>query len=197
MRNSQNQSGGCGTFVVGLLVGLVIAAAVGGGAFYYFYFYDVGQGPRFSQPAAQPGVPDINATLSETYLNKEIKSQLAGQTFKAGPIEIRNVVIKILGNANIEVNMQASYNTLAFDLTFTELVTIVEGQIKLSNVGQPKLTGSPLPLGLASVIDNANAQFIEPQINRQVTKITINNRPVKLTNVTSTTGLLSVSADVQ
>ncbi len=184
---------GCGMF----LLGFVVAAVIAGVTVFFLYFYnpDPLNGP-LNRPPEQSGTPDINATLSQTYLNKEITRQLNGKPIKAGPVEIRDLVINIQANSRIEIQVRAASGPVTFDLSITEQVSIQNGQVKLDATGQPKITGGQLPVGVNTIVEAINTQFVEPQINQQVSKIAVNGRPVRLLDLTTSPGFLNIKANI-
>lgn len=184
---------GCGTFIMGFVLALVLGAL----AYFFLYIYNPNPNQPLPRPPEQAGTPDITATLSESYLNKEIARQLQSRAVRAGPVELSDVVIKVLNNAQIEVTMRAKSGPASFDLTVTEQVSVQGGQVQLVAVGQPRATSGQLPPGINAILDQVNNEFIEPQINQQLTQITINSRNVRLTGLTSSPGLLTVRANIQ
>lgn len=183
---------GCGTFILGFVVAAVLASV----AVFFLYFYNPNPNTPLDRPPDQVGTPDITATLSQTYLNREIQRQLNGQPFKAGPVEIKDVVLKIQGNSQVEIDLSATSGPASFTLSVTEQVIVQNGRVDLNVIGQPRLTNGTLPPGINSILETVNNQFIEPQINEQVTKIAINQRPIRLIGISSSPGLLTVRANV-
>lgn len=179
------------------LLGAVVAAVIAGVTVFFLYFYNPNPDAPLARPADQAGTPDINATLSQTYLNREISRQLSGKPFKAGPVDIRDVVVKVQADNRLDINMRASSGPATFDLSVTEQLTVENGKVVINVVGQPKVTGGQLPPSINSVLEAVNTQFVEPQINNQVTQITLNQRPIKLVGISSTPGFLMLKANVE
>ena len=193
-RQRQSGGGGCLPFVLGFLTAVII----GGAVVAFLYFYNPNGNNPLPRPSNAPGTPDISATLSQQYINNEISRQLKSQPFKAGTVTLNDVTITVQNNAQVDIALRANYNGLAnFDLTVTEQLTVQNGLIKLTVVGQPKLTNGQLPPGVDGILQQINTQFIEPKLNQQVTQIAINQRNLKLVGLTSTPGLLTVQANVQ
>ncbi len=185
---------GCGTFILGFLTAAVIA----GIAVFFLYFYNPNGNQPLPRPTNPSGTPDITATLSQQYLNNEISRSFAGKPFKAGSVDLKDVVITVKADSLIDVAMRATYGGVAnFDLTITEQVIIQNGQIRLTIAGQPKLTNGQLPPGVDAILQQINTQAIEPKINTLVNQITVNGRTLKLTGISSTPGLLTVQSNLQ
>lgn len=190
---SSNAGLGIGMFFLGVLATLL----VGGAAIFFLYFYNPNPNALLARPADQPGTPDLAATLSQTYLNREISRQLSGKPFDTGSVLIRDIVVQVKGDAQMELTMRASTGPATFDLVVTEGLTVENGRIKISIIGQPKVTGGALPPAVNQVLERVNTQFIEPQINNQLTQININRRPLQLTGISSAPGFITVRANVQ
>jgi hypothetical protein len=184
---------GIGMFLLGVLVTLLL----GGVAVFLLYFYNPNPSAPLPRPAEQTGTPDLAATLSQTYLNREIARQLNGKPFKAGNVLIRDIVVQVKGEAQMDLTMRASSGPATFDLQVTEGLTVENGQIKINIIGQPSVTGGALPPAVNQVLDQVNNQFIEPQINSQLNAININQRPLLLTGISSSPGFITVKANVQ
>jgi hypothetical protein len=189
----RNWGFGCGMFFLGFLLAAVIAGVT---VFFLFFYDSVNTANPLARPPAQVGTPDFNATISQTYLNKEIARQLSGSPIKTGPVEIRDMVLKIQDNARIDVDVRASTGPVTFDMTITEQISVQNGQIKLDAVGQPKLLGGQLPPGINAIVDAINNQFVEPQINQQVAQINVNKRPIRLLDISTSPGFIIVKANV-
>lgn len=170
---------------------------LGGAAVFFLYFYNPNPSAPLARPADQSGTPDLAATLSQTYLNREISRQLNGKPFSAGNVLIRDIVVQVKGDAQMDLTMRASTGPATFDMQVTEGLTVVNGKIKISIIGQPKVTGGALPAAINQVLDQVNSQFVEPQINTQLNAININQRPLLLTGISSSPGFITVKANVQ
>lgn len=185
---------GCGMFFLGFVVAAIIAGAV---VFFLYFYNSVNPDNPLTRPANQVGTPDFNATISQTYLNKEIARQLSGNPIKAGPVEIRDMVLRVQNNSRIEVDVRASTGPITFDMTITEQVSVQNGQIKLNAVGQPKLLGGQLPPGVNAIVEAINSQFVEPQINQKVAQINVNQQAIQLLDISTSPGFINVKANVQ
>ncbi len=183
---------GCGAFILGFLT----ACVIGGVAVFFLYFYNPNNNQPLARPPAQAGTPDIQATLSQTYLNNEIARQLNGQPLKVGAVNLQDVVIQVKDNSQIEVKLRASSGPASFDLTVTEQLVIQNGKVGLNVIGQPQLTNGQVPPGVNGILEQINSNFIEPQINNQVTQIQLNKRPIRLTAISTQVGFITVSANV-
>lgn len=178
------------------MLGALFAVIIGGVAVFFLYFYNPNPNAPLPRPAAQSGTPDIAATLSQTYLNREIAQALNGKPYDAGGILIRDIVVEIKGDSQMDVTMRASTGPATFDLQVTESLAVQNGKIKISVVGQPKVTGGALPPGINQILNQVNSQFIEPQINNQISSLAINGRPLQLTGLTSQPGLITLQTNV-
>ncbi len=178
-------------------LGTFFTLLIGGIAFFFLYFYNPNPNAPLPRPADQAGAPDLTATLSQTYLNKEISRGLNAQPFQAGNVLIRDIVVQIKANSQMDITMRASTGPATFDLLVTESLAVQNGKIKISIVGQPKVTGGALPPAVNQILDQVNSQFIEPQINNEVAAININQRPLVLTGITSSPGFITVMTNVQ
>lgn len=184
---------GCGMFFLGFLLAAVIAGVT---VFFLFFYDSVNTSNPLARPPSQVGTPDFNATISQTYLNKEITRQLSSTPIKTGPVEIRDMVLKIQDNSRIDVDVRASTGPVTFDMTITEQISVQNGQIKLEAVGQPKLLGGSLPPGVNAIVDAINTQFVEPQINQQVAQINVNKRAIRLLDISTSPGFITVKGNV-
>ena len=183
---------GCGSFILGFLTAAVLA----GVGVFFLYFYNPNANSPLPRPTNAPGTPDISATLSQEYLNNEISRTLTSNPFKVSGITLQDAVITVKENSQIDVAMRAT-GVVSFDLTATEQVTVENGQIKLTLVGQPRMTNGQLPPAAGDILQQINTGFIEPHINEQVTQIMVDGRKLTLTGITTTSGLLTVQAKVQ
>ncbi len=184
---------GCGLFVLGFVLAVILIAAT----IFFLYFYNNRPPSNLVRPPVQTSVPDITATFSQTYLNREITRQLGITKYKAGPVELVDLVVRIKEGAQVELDIKAITGPFHVDLSVTELIIIQDGLVKLDLVGSPRLMGGFLPPGINGLLDIINTQFIEPQLNQQLTKIIVNQRPIRITGATSTEGLLTVRANVE
>ena len=190
----QSRAGfGFAMFMLGVLF-TVIAAGI---AVFFLYFYNPNPNAPLPRPAAQADAPDLAATLSQTYLNREISRSLSAKPFQAGSVLIRDIVVVIKADSQMDVTMRASTGPATFDLLVTESLAVENGKIKINIVGQPKVTGGALPPGVTQLLDQVNTQFIEPQINNEVNSVSINQRPLQLTAISTTPGFITLKTTVQ
>lgn len=182
-------------FGLGFLFATIIAIV----AIFFFYFYTPDRpSTPLDRPTAQNGAPDVSVTLSQDYLNKELTGQLGGRTFQAGPAQLRDVVLRVLDNSQIEVTLRASLGSAAFDLTIVEQVQAdANGKIHLQAAGQPKLVRGELPASVNTIINAANDQFIEPEINRSLSDVTVRGKKVQIVKISSRSGFLTVDANIR
>lgn len=178
-------------------LGIVFTLLIGGIAVFFLYFYNPNPNAPLPRPAAQSGAPDLTATLSQTYLNNEISRGLSAKPFEAGSVLIRDIVVVIKADSQMDITMRASTGPATFDLLVTESLSVQNGKIKLGIVGQPKVTGGALPPSITQILDQVNTQYIEPQINNEVAAININQRPLVLTGITTSPGFITIMTNVQ
>jgi hypothetical protein len=184
---------GCGMFFFGFLV----AALIGAVAVFFLYFYDPGiSSAPLPRPTQVAGTPDLTATLSQTYLNKEISQQINGKTSQAGPVQIRDIVVTIQADSLLDITVRASSGPFGFEMGLTERIYVQNGQIKLEAVGQPKVMSGQLPPSVNTILDAINNFFIIPQINQQIADIKVKDRAVNLLELTTTPGFITVKANV-
>lgn len=196
MRPPQQQ-GRAGFGFAMFFLGMVFAVLLGGVAIYFLYFYNSNPNAPLPRPASQTGTPDLSATLSQTYLNREISQALSAKPFQAGAVTIRDIVVQVKADSQMDITMRASSGPATFDLLVTESLAVQNGKVKLSIVGQPKVTGGALPPGVGQIMDQVNTQFIEPQINSQVSALNINGGSLQLTSINSAPGLITISGNIQ
>jgi hypothetical protein len=138
-------------------------------------------------------VPDLSATLSESYLNAEIAKELkTNSPSLAGIVSVKDIVVKILPNEQIEVAARVGNPFVDFDITITESMSVINGQIALKAIGQPKVGKGNLPFDLNSVVQGINNLVVEPQINKNVANVKVNDRILKLIDLQTAAGLVTV-----
>jgi hypothetical protein len=177
-------------------LGMVFAVLLGAGAVYFLYFYNPNPGAPLPRPAAQSGTPDLSATLSQTYLNREIANSLSAKPFQAGAVTIRDIVVQVKGDSQMDISMRASTGPATFDLLVTESLSVQNGKVKITIIGQPKVTGGALPPSAGQIMDQVNNQFIEPQINNQVNALNINGGTLQLTGISTAPGFITISGNI-
>ncbi len=178
------------------ILGLLTAALAGAVALFFLFFNGSNPNGPLNRPPAQVGTPDFNATISQTYLNTELSNQLKAAPFKSGPLEVRDIVLKIQGNSQIEMDLRVGYQSFNFDISINEEISTQNGQINLRAVGKPAVQGSLLPSEINTVVELINNKYIEPQLNREISQIQVNGRPVKLLEITTIPGFIQVKANV-
>src|SRR5436305_1116972 len=89
-------------------LGIVFTLLLGVIAVFFLYFYNPNPNAPLPRPAAQSGTPDLAATLSQTYLNKEISRGLSAKPFEAGNVLIRDIVVAIKADSQMDITMRAS-----------------------------------------------------------------------------------------
>ena len=177
-------------------LGMVFAVLLGAVAVFFLYFYNPNPNAPLPRPAAQSGTPDLSATLSQTYLNRDISGALSAKPYQAGAVTIRDIVVEVKADSQMDVTMRASTGPATFDLLVTESLSVENGKVKISVIGQPKVTGGALPASSSQIMGQVNTQFIEPQINNQVTALNINGGKLQLTGISSAPGLITVSGNI-
>jgi hypothetical protein len=177
-------------------LGMVFAIVLGAVAVFFLYFYNPNPNAPLPRPPAQSGTPDLSATLSQTYLNREISDALSVKPYQAGAITIRDIVVEVKGDSQMDVTMRASTGPATFDLLVTEDLSVEGGKVKITIVGQPKVTGGALPPSAGQLMDQVNTQFIEPQINNQVGALNINGRSLQLTGIGTQPGLITLNGNL-
>lgn len=177
-------------------LGMVFAVLLGAVAVFFLYFYNSNPNAPLPRPPTQNGTPDVAATLSQSYLNREIGAALSAKPYQAGALTIRDIVVEVKANSQMDVTMRASAGPATFDVMVTESLAVENGKVKIGIVGQPKVTGGALPTAVGNLMDQVNTQFIEPQINNQVSALNINGRSLQLSGINSAPGLITISGNL-
>lgn len=177
-------------------LGMVFTILLAVGGIFFFYFYNPNPSAPLPRPAEQTGTPDLSATLSQTYINREISKALAAKPYQVGVLTIRDIVVEIKSDSQMDVTLRASAGPATFDLLVTESLAVQAGKVRVAVVGQPKVTGGALPVAAGQVMNQVNSQFIEPNINNQVSALNINGGSLQLTGINTSPGLITITGNV-
>ncbi len=179
---------GCGLLLMGFVLGvagiLILALLVFGS-------------PVSNQPfpARQPvpGITDLSATLSESYLNAETLREVKANPYTiAGIFSLKDISIKILPGQQFEINAKLGNSLVDFDVSVTESASVVNNKIVLRAIGEPKVGKGNLPISTNQVVQAINDNLIEPQLNRSAATIKVNDRQLNLIDLETQRGLLIV-----
>ena len=183
---------GFAMFFLGIVFTILLAAV----AIFFLYFYNPNPTNPLPRPAAQTGTPDLSATLSQTYVNREIEKALAAKPYQVGALTVRDIVVEVKSDSQMDVTMRASAGPATFDLLVTESLVVQDGKVRVAVVGQPKVTGGTLPIATGQLMNQVNTQFIEPNINNQVSALNINGGSLQLTAISTTPGQITIAGNV-
>ncbi|MEI7555411.1 hypothetical protein [Candidatus Chlorohelix sp.] len=179
---------GCGLLGFGFLLGVVGLVI---GALFWFGSPASNQPLPTRQPL--PGVPDLSATLSESYLNAEIAREAKSNPLSiAGIVSLKDIVIKILPNEQIQVDVKVGNALVDFDVSVLESIGVVNGQIAVRAIGEPKVGKGNLPVNVNTVVQVVNTTIVEPQINNNVATIKVNERLLRLLDLQTANGQITV-----
>jgi hypothetical protein len=179
---------GCGLIALGFVLGVVGLFL---GAILYF------GAPASSTPLParqpQPGTSDITATVSEGYINTIVAQELNKNPQSiAGIISVKEIVVKVLPNEQIQVDVRVGNALVDFDISVTENIGVVNGKLEVRAVGEPKVGRGTLPVNVNSIIETVNNLVVEPQLNLNALNIKVNNQQLRLTDIQTTTGSVIV-----
>ncbi len=183
---------GCGLLLLGMIVG-----AVGLFLLALFWFGS----PASNQPLPRSeakGTADLSATLSEDYLNATLNKYLKESPVNLGGIaNVKDVVLKIQPNQRVDVTLRLGNSFIDFDIGVTEALGVKQNKLVLVPVGQPRVGKGNLPVGADKVVELANSTLIEPEINKSLAQVKIDNRPFVLVDTATAAGLITIRFNAQ
>ncbi len=178
---------GCGLLLFGIFLGAF--------GLFVFALYWFGTPPS-NQLLPQRdfnGVADVGATVSEPYLNTSVAKYLKDNPVNLnGIVSVKEIVLKILPNQQVDASLRVGNGFVDFDIGVTEEIGLRNGKIVLKPVGQPKVGKGNLPVGADKIVELANATLLEPQLNKSLTEIQVDNRKFRLVDISTQSGLISV-----
>lgn len=179
---------GCGLLLMGFVFGvagvLILAMLI---------FGTPVSNQSFPNRQPVPGVPDLSATLSESYLNTATVREIKANPYTiAGIFSLKDINIRVLPGQQFEINAKLGNNLVDFDVTVTESASVVNNKIVLRAIGEPKVGKGNLPISTNQVVQAINDSLIEPQLNRSAATIKVNDRLLTLIDLETQRGLLIV-----
>ncbi len=123
-------------------------------------------------PPPASGKPDLNAQLSQEYVNREIAAFLNKSPVSVlGIVQVKQVVVQFSPDAVLDANIRISALGRQLDIVIKDTVEVRGNRLTLSLKEPPKLTGLGLPEDtVKGALDQINVS-VANQLNQLVASV--------------------------